>query len=99
MIRILIITDDFSEWADNICQEVRESSKKIIHRGQCLIQSNSLFYFDIRQNINENSRGQRYNLIIIDKAISKELIDKILVPTINPSGLVYTGKGRFLNEY
>ena len=95
MVKILIITDDISGWADSICQEVREFSKKIIHRGQCLIQSNSLFYFDIRQNINENFRGQRYTSIIIDKAISKELIDKILVPAINPSGLIYTGKGRF----
>lgn len=95
MIKILIITDDISGWANSICQEVRESSKKIIHRGQCLIQSNSLFYFDIRQNINENFRGQRYTSIIIDKIISRELIDKLLVPAITPPELFYTGKGRF----
>ena len=48
MIRVLIVTDNTSEWVAKIRQEIKVSLETI-NRGYHLIKSNSLFYFDIRQ--------------------------------------------------
>lgn len=82
MIRILIITNDVFNWIDKIVSGSREYAFK--KSNKILFINTPLLYVAITSEINDKSRGQRWNTIILDKDVSNEIYQQILLPSLCP---------------
>lgn len=80
MIKILIITDDIFYWGTKILDGNFEYT---IKNGIVFVDS-WLFSIVITSEIDEESTRQRWNTIILDKDISKEIYQRILLPSLSP---------------
>lgn len=80
MIRILIVTNDAKCWVDKITCWIKEYT--IRKNGAVFFIDNPLLHVVITSDINSRSRGQRWNTIILDKNISDEIYQQILLPSV-----------------
>ena len=80
MIRILIITNNILNWIGKIvgcsCEYTFRKSN-----GTFFINT-PLLYIAITSEINDRSCGQRWNTIILDKDVSDEIYQQILLPSL-----------------
>lgn len=82
MIRILIITNNVFNWIDKI---VYNSRKYTLRKSNGILFINTpLLSVAIASNINDRSRGQKWNTIILDKDVSDEIYQQILLPSLCP---------------
>lgn len=80
MIRILIITNNILNWIDKI---VRCSCEYTFRKSNGIFFINTpLLYVAITSEINDRNLGQRWNTIILDKDVSDEIYQKILLPSL-----------------
>lgn len=86
--RILIITNNVQEWANDISQYLNRymNSIKIYEHGATI--QNRLFEIVITDSAEMRGRS-RYTNIIIDKFVNDELLEQIKAHQIH--GMVYTG--------
>mgnify|MGYP003303346373 CR=1 FL=1 len=80
MIRILIITNNVLNWIDKIAGNSREYIFR--KSNEILFINTPLFYVAITSEINDRSRGQRWNTIILDKDVSDKIYQQILLPSL-----------------
>ena len=80
MIRILIITDNVFNWVDKIFDNSREYVVR--KSNEILFINTPLLYVEITSEIDDRSRGQRWNTIILDKDVSAEIYQQILLPSL-----------------
>lgn len=78
MIHILVITDRNSSWTDKFALSMNIVSGKYSRYESHL--ENEMFIVDIVANIHPCC-GKRYNIIILDKLIDKELEDRVVRPS------------------
>lgn len=80
MIKILIITNNVFNWIDKIVDNSREY---IVKKSNGILFINTpLLYVAITSEINDRSRGQKWNTIVLDKDISYEIYQQILLPSL-----------------
>lgn len=86
--RILIITDNIQEWANDISRYLNRYMNSIkIYEHNAIIQ-NRFFEIVITDSAEMRDR-YRYTNVIIDKFVNDELLDLIKTHTVH--GFVYTG--------
>lgn len=80
MIKILVITENITEWAAKFTNcmefEVRRCTSLDVHL------KNQIFVIHI-QNATEFMRGHKWNTIILDKPIDKRIEREVLLPQLN----------------
>lgn len=80
MIRILIITNDITDWTKKIIYWICDYT--IRKNNEIIFITSPLLYVAITSEINDRSRGQRWNTIILDKDVSDETYQQILLPSL-----------------
>lgn len=83
MIKILVLTNNCDTWISKIGSELHSCSCRRM-RNTCQIQS-PLFFFEIRPYYLENSKGECWSCVILDKYISHELEVCVLRPCVKNS--------------
>lgn len=81
MIKILVITEDITEWVAKFtnCMELevyRRTSRDVYLKNQ-------IFVIYIQSFATEFMRGYRWNTIILDKPIDRRIEREILLPYLN----------------
>lgn len=84
LIKILIISDDIEEWLSFFrgCLVVKNKNNITIRGGW--------FYINLRSRIYENTRGEKFDKIIVDKTIPDELLYTVIAPMVNIPKITYT---------
>lgn len=82
MIRILIITNNIRNWIDKIV----DNSREYVFRksNNTLFVDTPLLHVAITPCVDDRSRGQRWNAIVLDKDVSDEIYQQILLPSLWP---------------
>ena len=81
MIKILIITENITEWAAKFtnCMEL-----EVYRRTSCDVYlKNQIFVIYIQSFTTEFMRGYKWNTIILDKPIDRRIEREILLPQLN----------------
>ncbi len=82
MIKILIITNNTFYWIDKIIYNSREYTLR--KSDEILFINTPLLHVAITSEISDRSRGQKWNTIILNKDVSDEIYQQILLPSLQP---------------
>lgn len=83
-VKILIISDDIEKWLSFFrgCLVVKNKNNITIRGGW--------FYINLTSRIYENTRGEKFDKIIVDKTIPDELLYTVIAPMVNIPKITYT---------
>lgn len=84
MIKIFIVTDEPEKWIEKL-RKVMVFDKRSKCGNEYYL-SNNMFYIKIKTSINDNCRGYDPGIIIVDKAITVEQENCILMPLFGHGG-------------
>ena len=92
MIKILILTDDICKWSQNIIEDLSDTMSTIQSRNNSARICNNTFVFQMIDSV-VNCKAKKFNTIIIDKNIDKDIIEHILTPMLCVGGIVVNADG------